>query len=670
MSPKRFSVVVLLLLLFVFLTHGYAQRPDSETRLADQYNAAKAFERADSLLSSGQESAAIEAYKDMLVHAGVKIPKDEDYKLIKPETVIDSEFAGEILGRIARANLRGRFEETNDGPMTAEESARMALRHRNGANALRASISLLEYARGHIYDKQFGPFSLDERIRINRKLRSDYDLLIESFIYLTQSVGEKDVLLAAFAKVLQSRSRVFLEAVWSRRAIARLNLKAPRRDIEAYRDWLSAGYRFGYLLSALRREKSEQEPRTEVVNWLEQEGEAALAELRQRSKTLMERKNQRGVQKLLLQKVPSYPDTVLGAGFLVRPGLTGEEVLVQYHITDSNVYAFVFPVKVKNVDNVEVVRLNVPPEVLARNVTNYLEKLKDETESWKPTSKELYLEIFAALNPYLQGKKRVFIVPSGILNRLPFQTLIDPQTEEPAILRHEFSLLPNAELLGPLLTFKDEKSPQARAIVVGVGKFKSLPNLAQSESEATEVGSALGKAADVFLASRGEATREAVLRALPKYSIIHLSSHVIFDRRAMYSRVILKDQAEADAPITGFDFLNPQLKLLGGLVTLSACDSGTAEVDEGEDALGLTPALFIAGARVVVASMWQVEEKSTSLLMVKFYEGLRRGKEVDDAMYEAETWLRSEHLEYSHPHFWGSFVVIGDGRFKLSGLGK
>ena len=65
------------------------------------------------------------------------------------------------------------------------------------------------------------------------------------------------------------------------------------------------------------------------------------------------------------------------------------------------------------------------------------------------------------------------------------------------------------------------------------------------------------------------------------------------------------------------------LRLSADLVVLSACETARGEMSRGEGIVGLTSAFLFAGSDSVVASLWNVNDESTSIFMEDFYRGLR-----------------------------------------------
>lgn len=72
----------------------------------------------------------------------------------------------------------------------------------------------------------------------------------------------------------------------------------------------------------------------------------------------------------------------------------------------------------------------------------------------------------------------------------------------------------------------------------------------------------------------------------------------------------------------------------------------------------MTKAFFEAGAKSVVVSLWDVNDKYTSKFMGLFYERLSDGYDKSKALRLAKIdFIR----EYSpNPYYWGAFILSGN----------
>ena len=95
------------------------------------------------------------------------------------------------------------------------------------------------------------------------------------------------------------------------------------------------------------------------------------------------------------------------------------------------------------------------------------------------------------------------------------------------------------------------------------------------------------------------------------------------------------------------------------LVTLSACETGLTDFRYLTDEyIGLPSGFLIAGSPSVVSSLWRVNDLSTTLLMIKFYQNLKSGLAVAVALNQAQTWLRDATKEQLEQ--WTSQLPLDD----------
>src|SRR5215207_397266 len=95
------------------------------------------------------------------------------------------------------------------------------------------------------------------------------------------------------------------------------------------------------------------------------------------------------------------------------------------------------------------------------------------------------------------------------------------------------------------------------------------------------------------------------------------------------------------------------------LVTLSACETGRANVAASDELIGLGRGFLYAGAGSLLVSMWQVPDISTLYFMERFYKALSRGSSKAVALRESQQFMLAEEA-WLHPAFWGAFQLIGN----------
>lgn len=101
------------------------------------------------------------------------------------------------------------------------------------------------------------------------------------------------------------------------------------------------------------------------------------------------------------------------------------------------------------------------------------------------------------------------------------------------------------------------------------------------------------------------------------------------------------------------------------VVYLHACESGISEVQPGGDeAYGLTRALFYAGATTIISSRWKVFEPPAKLLAEEFYSNLLKGHTVGIALRNARRIVRKKRV-FSRITDWAAFFLQGDPFRKL-----
>lgn len=335
-------------------------------------------------------------------------------------------------------------------------------------------------------------------------------------------------------------------------------------------------------------------------------------------------------------------------------------------------------------------------------------RIADADAKFLTASAELSRLILGPVAAELKGK-RLVVVADGALQFVPLAALPSPNLSasakdgyRPLILDHEIISLPSASALAVQRKNLADRKPAENAIAVladpvfssgderlterarnngprqnasetantrllehladesGKLKIRRLPFTRLEADRILAVSRQTGnlRATD-FKANRSIATGPE----LGKYRYVHFATHGYLDsERPDLSAIVLSLVDQKGQPQDGFlrahEIYN--LTLPAELVVLSACQTGLGKEIKGEGLVGLTQGFMYAGARRVVVSLWNVNDKATADLMQRFYSGMLREKQSPSAALrkaQAEMW---QQKQWRSPYYWGAFVLQGE----------
>lgn len=274
--------------------------------------------------------------------------------------------------------------------------------------------------------------------------------------------------------------------------------------------------------------------------------------------------------------------------------------------------------------------------------------------------RDLYDELIAPIADLLPTNPDapVVLVPQGALFLAPFPMLIDPAGHF-LIERHTLLTAPS---IAAVSRFQPPSLPAkwtaAEVLILGNPKHSpragDLPNLTTAAGEAREIA-ALRKVKPLL---GDEATKAAVLRALPSARLVHFASHGLLEwgnRSELPGALALAPAGEADDGLLTADEIRT-LKLSSPLVVLSACRTGQGRIS-GDGVIGLSRSFLTAGAAAVVMSLWRIpDDEGTASLMVDFHRRLMASGDPARSLRGA---MLGAIQKGEDPSSWGSFLYVG-----------
>ncbi|WP_293132408.1 CHAT domain-containing tetratricopeptide repeat protein [Microcoleus sp. bin38.metabat.b11b12b14.051] len=305
-------------------------------------------------------------------------------------------------------------------------------------------------------------------------------------------------------------------------------------------------------------------------------------------------------------------------------------------------------------DSLNVKKIAIDPTEFDKLITQYREQISSGlTSDYKDTGGKLYDILIRPVEDKIQAfsPKQLSIIATGKLRYIPFEALLDKQTEKYLIEKYPINYLTR-------ISTRSSPDSKLQSGILALGNPVPRPpqDLPGSEAEVRNIAQ-LFPGSPPYIGNT--ATLDKFKTQAPRFPFLHLATHGCFQPEGcqkldMKANTLLFADTQfniADAALLGLQNTR--------LLTLSACQTALQANSNGEEISGIAYVFERAGANAVMASLWSVDDSATQELMVAFYQNINKGMSKAEALRQAKL---SQIKISPHPFYWSPFILIGDAR--------
>lgn len=466
---------------------------------------------------------------------------------------------------------------------------------------------------------------------------------------LYQQKPSPDLLEKAWIMVEQNKAAVLLEAVQENRLKQAFNqgdtLLQKEILLRKRIAWLeSEALSTNNIIQAQNYQRQANQTRDELANIKTALSKKypAYAQL----KTQLGKLNFKSIRQKLLQKDQAY--------------------LLEYFVGATQAYAFCLAAT-GEMQWVQIGEL----AALRNKFGAFLKLLQDKSGGNLEAYQDLGQALFQSLIPKKLQEKTAFslvLIPDAWLSALPFETLVVSTKKATRWLQVQYWCR-NAQIqygysLGVLLSQQELSNPKhSSMLAIAPGFAKGQRGLAPLRNSKSEIEQFKGIRKAAFFDQK--ASWQLFAEKAPSYGILHLATHASADSVHNTAGIEFYERRAFLSDIYA-------LPLHADLVCLSACESGLGEWKQGEGVMSLARAFAYAGAKGLVATLWSVNEVSSSTLFESFYRHLREGKSKAEALHLAKLdYLNDAEIPafQKTPYYWAALTYVGEDGVVQMGTG-
>ena len=371
--------------------------------------------------------------------------------------------------------------------------------------------------------------------------------------------------------------------------------------------------------------------------------------------------NLKAIYKMYKTKYPAYFDKIMNKAYFsihdVQDLLDTNAAIISYEIHNAELFTFTIS-KCNSTLSKSAINLTSLDSLIIMQSSKNLHK-----NYWK-----LANTWYNILIPEeLRSTYNLTIIPDVSLYHVSFDALTldhSGQNKSYAIFRHLFKYTPSVAYLIndrnlsekeifiskkiALFSFSDKHT-----ILHQKGKIQELPG-AYSETKmvkqlypGSELYSGLGCTIENFKKTYQSSD----------FKTIHISTHgMSIKNKRNNAYLLFRSSINQEIPDTLFTFDIERLNSVADLVILSACESGKGKSLEQEGTYSLARSFLRNGAKMVLSSLWNLDDSSTKNILQNFYT--QQNKSTQEILRSAKVNFLNGSKSIDYPYYWSGLISI------------
>jgi len=280
---------------------------------------------------------------------------------------------------------------------------------------------------------------------------------------------------------------------------------------------------------------------------------------------------------------------------------------------------------------------------------------KDEINSYRNFGNLVFHKLFPFKNALSKiTDKKLLIVSDHTLQNLAFEvlqtSLEKPISESYLVNNTEISYLQSFSVFEQIIQKKN--TPKYKILGVAPYQFQinDLPELTGSDKSMKVIKQYQSSK----ILTKDNSTKNIFLKDFNNYEIIHINTHAGLDSLTKEPWIAFRDKKLTLNEMFG-------IENQANLVILDACKTNDGNLAIGEGIINLSRGFFYNGTQSVLASLWNVNEKSGNTILNSFYKNLQEGKTKSKALQLAKIQYLKTHKNIEIlPYYWAAFTLTGN----------